>query len=124
MLREAPRSSESPGLFGRMKNLLTGASASASAGPAEEARSSISTASKPSALGYKRAYGFATSNLAHYNDKSSEDLYRFKHIGSDYMRQSSPTREEEEKPAEASAGAVVRKSDSDSDSTDKPSEKK
>ncbi|CAF2515663.1 unnamed protein product [Rotaria sp. Silwood2] len=40
----------------------------------------------------KRSYGFATSNLSHFSDQHSEDLYRYKNISSDYMRETSPTR--------------------------------
>lgn len=49
------------------------------------------TASKPIS---KRSYGFATSNLSHFSDQHSEDLYRYKNLSSDYMREMSPTREE------------------------------
>lgn len=42
----------------------------------------------------KRSYGFATTNLSHFSDQNSEHLFRYKNISSDYMREISPTREE------------------------------
>ena len=52
--------------------------------------------STPSKGNAKRSYGFATSNLSHFSDQNSEDLYRYKNISSDYMRETSPTRDEDE----------------------------
>lgn len=47
----------------------------------------------------KRTYGFATSNLNNFSDQHSEDLYRYKNISSDYMRETSPIRDEHDRPA-------------------------
>lgn len=43
----------------------------------------------------KRNYGFATSNLSLFSDQHSEDLYRYKNMSSDYMREESPPRTED-----------------------------
>ncbi|CAF0832318.1 unnamed protein product [Rotaria sordida] len=50
----------------------------------------------------KRSYGFATSNLSHFSDQHSEDLYRYKNISSDYIRGTSPRRDDDQ-PAIASS---------------------
>ncbi|CAF0741925.1 unnamed protein product [Adineta steineri] len=46
----------------------------------------------------KRHYGFATSNLSHFSDQHSEDLYRYKNISSSYMRGTSPERDDDRPP--------------------------
>ena len=56
----------------------------------------------------KRSYGFATSNLGNFSDQHSEDLYRYKNISSDYMRESSPPRNDDDRSATASSRPVVR----------------
>jgi hypothetical protein len=57
----------------------------------------------------KRNYGFATSNLSHFSDRNSEDLYRYKNISSDYMRETSPTRNDDDaEPAATSDGSRRR----------------
>ncbi len=82
--------------------------------PAESGASGAAAAveKKPKSDGSKRSYGFATKNLALYTDKNSEDLYKFKNLSSSYMRSSSPTREEEDKPTGTFA---IQKRDSDND---------
>lgn len=75
----------------RVSRLFTGSSKSKSGG--HEASEQFATP-KPHA---KRSYGFATSNLGNFSDQHSEDLYRYKNISSDYMRESSPTRDEEDR---------------------------
>ena len=78
-----------------------------------------SEATKPSTES-KRAFGFATKNLALYTDKHSEDLYRFKNLSSAYMRSSSPTHNDEEESATASGTTTIKPTDkSDSDDDDR-----
>ncbi|CAF1064942.1 unnamed protein product [Adineta ricciae] len=83
-------------LFSRMSRLITGQGSSTS----EAAAASPPPPSPALALAAqggkaKRSYGFATTNLVHYNDKNSEDLYRFKNLTSEYMREASPPRNED-----------------------------
>ncbi|UJR20810.1 hypothetical protein I4U23_023922 [Adineta vaga] len=109
-IKPGSKSNETPSLFSRMSRLITGQSASSSDAPASGAASSLVL---PSSVKSKRSYGFATTNLAHYDDKNSEDLYRYKNLSSSYMRESSPPREE--KPAGASGITSFKLHDSDSD---------
>ena len=89
--RVAEKPTGSPSLFSRMSRLITGQGSSTS-----EAAAAPPTLALPAEGGKsKRSYGFATTNLAHYDDKNSEDLYRLKNLASDYMRGASPTREED-----------------------------
>ncbi|CAF1159927.1 unnamed protein product [Rotaria sp. Silwood1] len=63
--------------------------------------------SSPSRSVSKRSYGFATSNLSHFSDQHSEDLYRYKNISSDYMRESSPTRDDNQPAITLSTNRVA-----------------
>ncbi|CAF2229853.1 unnamed protein product [Rotaria magnacalcarata] len=67
----------------------------------------------------KRNYGFATSNLSHFSDQHSEDLYRYKNLSSDYMRETSPPRDEP-RPAITSSTHrdIARRHDDDHDDDD------
>jgi len=84
------------------------------AAPESEA-SAVEKSAKPEES--KRGYGFATRNVAFYTDKSSEDLYRYKNLSSNYMRSSSPTRKEdnEDKSTTASAIEILDSDDEESD---------
>jgi hypothetical protein len=85
-------------LGGRVSRLFSG---SAKEGASEH------QAVVPAKTHTKRSYGFATSNLSHFSDRNSEDLYRYKNISSDYMRETSPTRnnDDDDQPAAASGGS-------------------
>jgi hypothetical protein len=109
----APSSNPSPSVFGRISNALFGASSAETEGSA----GSSAIEKKPK----QRSYGFATKNLALHTDKSSEDLYRFKNLSSDYMRSTEPAPKEEDEPAAASGtGAfTLEKNDSDEEGSDK-----
>lgn len=87
----------------RVSRLFTGSSKekSPTSGPSEHLVTPKSRA--------KRSYGFATSNLGHFSDQHSEDLYRYKNISSDYMRESSPPRNDDDRLATASSRPVARK---------------
>ncbi|CAF1422223.1 unnamed protein product [Adineta steineri] len=88
-------------LFSNQSTAESGASASAALPP-------------PPASKAKRNYGFATSKLAQYDDKNSEDLYRFKNLSSSYMRESSPPRDEDKPTGASNTGAFyVEEPDSD-----------
>lgn len=63
----------------------------------------------------KRSYGFATSNLSNFSDQHSEDLYRYKNISSDYMRESSPTRDDHDDDRLAAASRSVARKNSNDD---------
>lgn len=52
----------------------------------------------PAAKSSRRTYGFASSNVSRFNDDHSENLYRYKNISSDYMREMSPPRERPPSP--------------------------
>ena len=56
--------------------------------------------SAPSRKTPARSFGFATTKLSSYSDQNSESLFRYKNISSEYMREISPTREEDEPAAE------------------------
>ena len=106
-------SNQNPSLLGRISNIFS--SATGQAASEDGARSTEGRSAAKS----KRSYGFATSNLAHYDDKHSEDLYRFKNLSSDYMRQPSPTREEDKPAGALTTGSFnVKESDSDDDDDD------
>jgi hypothetical protein len=65
----------------------------------------------------KRSYGFATSNLSNFSDQHSEDLYRYKNISSDYMRETSPTRDNDQP---ATASGTTRSATRRNDNADQP----
>jgi hypothetical protein len=113
----APSSNPAPSVFGRISNALFGASSAETEGSA----GSSAIERKPKSEGSKRSYGFATKNLALHTDKSSEDLYRFKNLSSDYMRSTEPGPKEEDEAAAASGtGAfTLEKKDSDDEGSDK-----
>jgi len=103
-----------------MSKVIFGASSDASP---ETGASTVEKTNKPE--GSKRSYGFATKNLRLYSDKNSEDLYRFKKISSDYMRSSSPTRDEAEEDKSVAASGTgafaIEVKDSDDDKSDEES---
>ena len=109
-------SAQSSSLFGRLSRLVSGAS---SEEPSEGGASS--TAAKKSSSSSKRNFGFATKNLMLHNDKSSEDLYRYKNFSSDHMRAASPEREDNE-PTHTLA-IENRDDDDDNDNDDDTTEK-
>lgn len=39
----------------------------------------------------RRDYGFDSSKVSRFDDQHSENLYRYKNMSSDYMRETSPT---------------------------------
>jgi hypothetical protein len=63
----------------------------------------------------KRGYGFATSNVSHYSDHHSENLYRYKNISSDYMRETSPTRDDDKPAHELSTSRFAARNNADDD---------
>jgi len=86
-----PPSSPSGSIFGALGDKVSRIFSGTPKEDASERRLVVpSTTSRNSS---KRNYGFATSNLSHFSDQHSEDLYRYKNISSDYMRETSPTRE-------------------------------
>lgn len=107
-----PPPSSSTSIFSRLSTRIFGARTD----EAEEA-------SKPPTES-KRAFGFATKNLALYTDKHSEDLYRFKNLSSSYMRSSSPTPNDNEEESATASGTTIdkpaEKSDSDEEQQDSP----
>lgn len=115
----APRSSAAPppppaatgSLFSRLSTRMFGARSDESA---------ATDSAKPS-VESKRAFGFATKNLALYSDKNSEDLYRFKNLSSSYMRSSSPTNDDDEPSA---SGTTKPKEKNDSDRSDDEDDRK
>lgn len=58
-----------------------------------------------------------------YTDKTSEDLYKFKNLSSDYMRSASPTREDEDDVEETNkskaASSKSKKNTDDKKDSDK-----
>jgi hypothetical protein len=119
--KAASSSNQNPSLFSRLSSVFSGATGQAP----PESGASAAVDGRPPAVKSKRGYGFATSNVAHYDDKHSEDLYRFKNLSSDYMRQPSPTREEDQPAGASGTGSyIVKEPDSDSDDeNDKASSK-
>ncbi len=110
--KTASNSNKNPSLLGRISGMFS--SATGQAPPESGASAAVDV--RPTAVASKRGYGFATSNLAHYTDKHSEDLYRFKNLSSDYMRQPSPTREEDQPAGASGTGSyIVKEPESDSD---------
>lgn len=103
--------SHNPSIFSRISHIFSGSSGEATAEPSANAVPQ-GKSSKP------RSYGFATKKLAFYTDKTSEDLYRYKNLSSDYMRSGSPTREENEEEDDASKTgpfSVAKKENDDKD---------
>lgn len=94
----SPAAPPQPSIFSRLSTRMFGGK------PGEAAEASAPASES------KRAFGFATKNLALYDDKNSEDLYRYKNLSSSYMRSSSPPRDDADRGATAS-----KKSDSDND---------
>jgi hypothetical protein len=76
--------------------------------------------STPSRSAAKRGYGFATSNLNNFSDQHSEDLYRYKNISSDYMRETSPTRDDDRPPISSGSRRAANKRFDSDDDDDKP----
>jgi hypothetical protein len=100
----APSSTSGTTIFGalgdRVSRLFTGGSKEET-----DEHQAVVPASAPRSHA-KRSYGFATSNLSHFTDRNSEDLYRYKNISSDYMRETSPVRnndDDDDRPAAAAA---------------------
>jgi hypothetical protein len=88
----SPRSTGS--VFGAIGNQVSRLFSGSTKESASESRAVVP--SSTSRNGSKRSYGFATSNLSHVSDQNSEDLYRYKNISSDYMRETSPTRDDDQ----------------------------
>ncbi len=89
---ESTRSSGS--VFGAIGNQVSRLFSGSTKEGASESRAVVPSSTSRNAS--KRSYGFATSNLSHVSDQHSEDLYRYKNISSDYMRESSPTRDDDQ----------------------------
>ncbi len=87
----ASPSSSSGSIFGGITDRVSRIFSGTTREDASERRDIVpSTASKSVS---KRSYGFATSNVSNFSDQHSENLYRYKNISSDYMRETSPTRD-------------------------------
>ena len=115
----APSSTQSPSLFGRLSRMISGASSEA---PTEGGTDAVEA--KKSSTSSKRSYGFATKNLMLHNDKSSEDLYRYKNFSSEHMRSSSPKREEDESANASNTGTfAIENRDDDNNDDDDTTEK-
>lgn len=113
--KESSTKSEQPSLFSRVSRLVTGSKAEASA--------AIPVGTIAPAPASQRSYGFATKKAAMYTDKTSEDLYKFKNLSSDYMRSASPTREDEDDVEETNkskaASSKSKKNTDDKKDSDK-----